>query len=240
MIMQPQLVLPEQNQDNIDMSETELVFLMAKSDPNILQFPFSHQGLPAFFSHQVSRTPKKLIVHVQRIYYCFKENLPEQLYAALVDLFIALQGRRKGLCRRMFNGSKQRLTGDDSKVLDAFFKKTDIDVNQLPVNHYSVLCTGRVGTTQLIESSAEDDTIEHDPLMLARDFIEYSQLEEAREVLETAVEEQPDDRALHEELLDLYKSTRDTVNFQRMYQHVKNQENPLLQLWDQFKPLLED
>lgn len=240
MINQPQLVLSSQSQEHIDMSEAELVFLVGNNEEYILQFPFSHQDIAGFLSHKISRTPKKLITHVQRVFHCYKENLSDQLYAALVDLLIALQGNKEGLGRRMFNGTKHRLTDKDCKTLTQFFKKKDSDVSQLPINVYSVLGSGRISAAQLIAIGDQIETVSHDPLMLARDFIEYSQLAEAREVLETAIAEHPENKALHEELLDLYKSTRDTVHFKKMYQHVQNQGSPLLVLWDQLKPLLED
>jgi hypothetical protein len=57
----------------------------------------------------------------------------------------------------------------------------------------------------------------YDPLAIARDHIEYSQLDEARQVLEIAVLERPTRWDFQEDLLDLYRSTRDTDSFNAMF-----------------------
>lgn len=240
MITQPQLALSEQEENDTDVSETELVFLIESKDEFSLRYPFSHRGFPEFFKHQIARRPSKLIVHVQRIFYCYQENLADQLYAALVDLLIALRGDREGLGLRMFHGAKHKLNDKDRKVLAWFFRNPKVNVHRLPINIYSVLSTGKIGVTHLIETHNKVETVEHDPLMLARDFIEYSQLQEARAVLEEAIDAQPENQAIHEELLGLYQSTRDQYNFQRMYKQIKAMDNPMLHLWDQLKTVLEE
>ena len=68
----------------------------------------------------------------------------------------------------------------------------------------------------IVRSSEPISTKESDPLQLAQDFIEYSQLEQARVVLEKAVKANSNSKEIHEELLSLYQSTEDFANFQKI------------------------
>ncbi len=223
-----------------DVSGTELIFLLQSGDDFALQFPFSHKDFWSLQSHRVSRTPRKLIFHIQRIYYCFKENLPDQLYAALLDLLIALQGKRDGLARRMFGGAEKKLHDKDRKILEKFFNHPEIDANSLPVNGFSVLASGIISSKTLLSvSESKSDELDYEPLMLARDYIEYSQLDEAREVLETAVRQHSGDKDIHRELLELYRSTRDRENFLKMYVYLKEQGSSMLMHWEPLLPLFE-
>ncbi|MDC9727903.1 MAG: hypothetical protein PSN04_01055 [Methyloprofundus sp.] len=70
--------------------------------------------------YKVSRFPKRLMFHLQRIYYCFDNKVSEQLYAALIDLFIVLKGKGKALSQRVATDVTSALTklgGGKSKRL---------------------------------------------------------------------------------------------------------------------------
>ena len=102
-------VLSDKDTEEMNLSNSDLAFLLTGCIDNRLAFPFQHRDLFQYLSFQVIRTPSKLIFHVQRIYYCFQENLPEQLYASILDLLIVLQRRGNEISRRMFNGAKSKL-----------------------------------------------------------------------------------------------------------------------------------
>lgn len=166
--------------------------------------------------YQISRKPKCLTTHVQRIYYCFQKHLDEQLFAALVDLLVILNRRGQAISQRMVTGSKSRLSSSQFKALNDYLRDDYVDVNLLLGNQFSVLSKGLVGTINIIHKITTHDERNHDPLALARDYIEYSQLEEAKQVLEEAILEQPTRLDLHHELLAIYKSMRDTTGFNQM------------------------
>ncbi|MFZ2311555.1 MAG: hypothetical protein WAV82_02960 [Methylobacter sp.] len=94
---------------------------------------------------------------------------------------------------------------------------TDFDVTLLPGNEYSVFSKGLVGSRNLLQQIETPDEQKHDPLDLAYDYIEYSQLNEAIDILEKAIINQPQRLELHQCLLELYKSTLDTSRFMRMF-----------------------
>jgi len=166
---------------------------------------------------RLSRNPKCLITHVQRIYYCFHMQLDEQLNAALVDFLVILNRQGKEISWRMVTGAKSRLSSKQFAVLYDYLKDDHANINLLPGNQFSIFTKGLTGTDHIIEQITTPDEHSHDPLAIARDYIEYSQLEEAKRFLEKAVLEQPARLDLHHELLTIYKSMRDSAGFNRMH-----------------------
>ena len=68
---------------------------------------------------------------------------------------------------------------------------------------------------------------------LARDYIEYSQLDEAKHVLEMAILEQPERLEIHYELLTLYQSMRDSAGFNQMLIQLTHAGIDLIDEWTQ-------
>ena len=154
----------------------------------------------------IAKKPKCLINHVQRIYYCFQENLGEQLYAALVDLLIILNKQGQAISWRMVLGTKSQLTAEQFQELKGYLKGNQVSTSRLKGNQYSVFSKGLVAVNKMIWQ-IENEVKEDDPLMIALDYIEYSQMDEAKAVLQEAILLQPEKMALHHELFDLYKLT---------------------------------
>ncbi|MDO9238737.1 MAG: hypothetical protein Q7U30_01885, partial [Methylicorpusculum sp.] len=74
-----------------------------------------------------------------------------------------------------------------------------------------------------------------DPLLLARDCIEYSQLDEAQKLLETAIVEYPGRLELHQELTALYRSTRNLDRFNEMNSKLIASDITLPECWQQLE-----
>lgn len=164
---------------------------------------------------RLARKPECLITHLQRIYYCCHTNLNEQLFAAIVDFLVILNRRGQELSWRIIMGTKSRLNLDQFNLLLNYLKG-DSDVNLLPGNQYSVFTRGLLGINNMIQQIEKHKEHNYDPLVLARDHIEYSQLKEAKQVLENAILEQPKRLDLHHELLTLYRKTDDSTGFNQM------------------------
>lgn len=165
----------------------------------------------------IARRPRRLITHLQRIYYCFHTNLNEQLFAAIVDFLIVLNKRGQAISWRVLIGAKSQLSSDQFQLLKGYLKGDYGDINLLPGNQYSIFSKGLLGLNKMVQQIEQQrEESGYDPLELARDHIEYSQLEEAKQVLEKAVLEQPARSELHHELLALYQSTRDSTGFNQM------------------------
>lgn len=93
-------------------------------------------------TYKVTRAPKCLLAHVERIYYCFQEHMSEQLFGALVDLLIVLNQSGSALAKRMVAGAKSRLNEDQYNILENYLAGPAIGVDTLPANRYSVFSKG--------------------------------------------------------------------------------------------------
>lgn len=163
----------------------------------------------------IAKKPKSLINHVQRIYYCFQKNLNAQLYAALVDFLIILNQQGQSISWRMVLGTKSRLTSEQFTELKGYLKGDYTNTSLLSGNQYSIFSKGLIGVNKMIQQ-IEKEVKEDDPLIIALDHIEYSQLDQAKQVLEDAILARPDRLDLHQELFELYKVTGDSNRFHQM------------------------
>lgn len=204
--------------DQDDQNMTEKVFWL---DDELPTFQVESHG-PAErlnrLAFTVGRNPKNLLAHLRRIHFCHRNHLAEPLYAALLDLIIVLQGGGKRLTTRLIRYCRSGLS--DERYL-ALTRSTDAGGNLL-ASRYSLLTKGMLGNTTLLER-IEDVTCEQsqiDYLVLANDHIEYSQLEEAMNILETGLKMAPGRQDLQIALLELYRSMQNRHRFQQQYQEL--------------------
>lgn len=182
---------------------------------------------------QVSRKPYFLEAHVERIYYCFQNHLDEPLFGALIDLVTILRGKGLALSKRMISASKSRLTEKQLSLLLNYPGRQDSDVGFLPSSRFSVFTRGLLSVTTLLRHDEDSAEKVHDPLTLAMDYIEFSQLDNAVQILEQAILSQPERLALHYELLSLYRSARNITGFNRMYETLSGKKITLSIEWRQ-------
>ena len=161
---------------------------------------------------QVCREPGNLLGHLRRVYFCYQQQLAEPLYAALLDLLLVLRGRGAVFSHRVLEGSRSQLSRQQFLVLKQGVKG---DLDKLG-NRYSVFSSGTVGRKVLLEQGQQAPG-QVDVLVLANDFIEYSQLDQAMAVLEQGMRDQPLRQDIQQALLELYKSTGEQARFQSTY-----------------------
>ncbi len=181
-----------------------------------------------FLIHQVSRTPTNLGCHYQRIYHCFTKKNSQHLQAALADLLIILNGKGKRFSSRMISGSSALL--DDSII--TLLKQGQTESQRLSCNRikYSVFTQGLIGTTDLIKQKQQSST-DRDVLVLANEYIEYSQLDEAMGLLEQSIE-QDGREELQQLLLDLYQATEEKQRFNLAFRNLQMKSINLIARWD--------
>lgn len=183
-----------------------------------------------FLVFSILRKPKGLLVHLQRISLCYEKQDEDFLYAALVDLFVVLQGAGLSIKRRMLAGSRKHLSAEIMQQLQSYINGEHL----IQGNLYSVLTSGTESDLEMVVTQVKETvSCEHDSLQIARDYIEYSQLEEARDVLEDAILADPEYIELHEDLLELYKSTRDIDAFNTMVLALSEIDHPMQAQWDE-------
>jgi hypothetical protein len=99
---------------------------------------------------QVSRNPKRLQAHLERIYYCFQEHLDDQLLGALIDLLIVLNNTGLALGKRMVSGSKSRLNENQAYLLENYLANASVNSDSLPANRYSVFAKGLLSNKVMV------------------------------------------------------------------------------------------
>lgn len=181
----------------------------------------------------VSRNPKNLQAHLERIYFCYQEHFDEQLFGALVDLLIVLNKTGEALAKRMVSGSQARMNGNQLNVLINLIDNKDAQREYLFYSCYSIFSKGLQSTSVLVHLVQQSVQIEQDPLALARDFVEFSQIDNAMNVLENAILANPGRMELHSELLSLYRITRNQAGFQRFYIALSHRDLSLPVEWKQ-------
>lgn len=199
-------------------------------DPSLL-FEYSlsdHATHLAGLTYKVGRNPKDLLAHLRRIYYCYRHQLGEPLYASLLDLLIVLQTKGWQLRQRLISGCRARL---DPSRFDLFVGAVD-HPERLPTSRYCLFTTGLIGCTELVRINDQAQAAAQiDFLDLANDYIEYSQLEEAMDILETGLATQPQRRDLQVALLELYKSTDNRARYHQQTGHFRDSGEPLTEEW---------
>lgn len=189
--------------------------------------------------HEIQRKPACLINHIRRIYWCYRKQLTEPLYAALIDFLIVLNQRGHAISRKMVLGARTQLTPGQWKLLEATLCDSDTDRSLLTGNRFSVFSKGLEGTTTLIEKIGDIVSSRQDPLTLAEASIEYSQLDEAMGILENGIREQPDRLPLHQMLLELYQSTNARSRFEQMAAELESADDVLPGGWCQLRDYFE-
>ena len=76
----------------VSLDPAELSFYLNEEDKSTVDWPFSHHRSLEYLTGLIARQPQNLYPHIQRIHFCYRNQLAEQLYAAILDLFICLSG----------------------------------------------------------------------------------------------------------------------------------------------------
>lgn len=178
---------------------------------------------------QITRNPGNLLSHLRRIYACHQHNKSEQLYAALVDFLTVLENKGKKLARRMVQASSNKLNSEQVSQLRDYLSGED--QSGLVGNGFTVIKQELVGNQRVLDK-AQSVSLEHDYLELAQDFIEYSQLDEAIDVLEQGFYEATDREDIQAQLLELYKVTHAEGRFRKTYALAKQNQFALIPGWE--------
>lgn len=191
-----------------------------------------------YLARALARQPGDLIRHVQRIHLHIENADGRRLYGALVDLFIALGSRGAALRRRMLEASRA--------VLDAgqFARLEGALADGLQANHRlgdipgSVLGRPVRGSLELVVRAVRAAPV-RSALEEARALLDDGYVDEARQLLESALDETPYDAALADELLPIYRAQRDRRGYETTRQMLDS-FNALPASWQRFNDSTED
>lgn len=171
----------------------------------------------SFLAHVVARNPGDLHAHVQRINLAVRHKQVSVLYGALLDLFIALGEQGYALRKRMFDHTANLLEEKPKQFLSASLKTHIKATDAFPDQGVSVLAKGFSGVHELVEEINQAAVGNHDALAEASEYIEFSQLNEAQQVLEKAMLEDSSSEEQQQLLLEIYKKTNNKERFYEVY-----------------------
>ncbi len=130
-------------------SETSFVFSMQEKSAFSLHHILEKEDILENLVFEITKNPKNLITHIQRINYCFNDNDSEQLFAALSDFFRVLDHKGLPISNRMFASVKSKLMADRKEQLCQYLENSA----ELAENEYCVLGRGVIGTVNLVQKT---------------------------------------------------------------------------------------
>lgn len=182
--------------------------------------------------HRIARSPNDLSAHVMRIQLCLRFKDPARLYGALLDLNIVLGRNGDRLKHRMLQLAKPVLSDKQLDFLFQNISESELLAETATESDYSVLSKGYTGQARFIEMrKAEPLVLLRTVVQQANDYLEYGQVQEAKQLLEQYIMREPWYRDLHENLLDIYWATRDLKACQDMYGRLSDKELPDQTIW---------
>jgi hypothetical protein len=222
-----------------DASEIDLCFAGPRWSGWYSRLPDSlaHKALD-HLGHKVSRRPENLSAHLHRIIAAWNLKRGEVIYSALLDLFIVLDKKGFALRQRMLNKVAPQLTSAQRTALRQGLLFGISSVDKLPLCYSSRLNKGLCGGTALVVQTNAQPESEFSILDEARDLIDSGLLDEARVILEQAVEQQPGDESLNRELLALYRYTKDGDALLAASERFAGLDLALKQQWTELAELL--
>lgn len=155
-----------------------------------------------FYSHYIRRNPSDLTLHTHRVFFAMKHKDAVLLPGSLHDLFYVLKDAGEQLRVRLLKASLPYLSKQDTLYF-AMWIKTGIKngMGYQWVNG-SVLSDGLTGPEHslITMEKIENGNNVLSPLEEAREYMEYGQLDVAQDILLKALDEDPDNQTLIEEL----------------------------------------
>ena len=180
-----------------------------------------------------ARTPENLLNHVQRIFHHIRHKNTEDTYGALIDLFIVLKNHGRPLKERMLNYARPLLLGERFERLQQLLDANLLEQKKIPQCPRSVLSPGFVSPYRLVEKIKAVSDPNGDSCAEWRSYMEYGQLDSARLVLESEVLNGSVQPEIHSNLIEIYRQTRDKINFQKVFPHLQINKDSLRRLWQE-------
>ncbi|MCV6614950.1 MAG: hypothetical protein OIF35_08225 [Cellvibrionaceae bacterium] len=181
---------------------------------------------------------KDLRSNTQRVLYQLQQGDAEACYGGLLDLFIALGEHGQPLRQRLLNQCQGLLKAEYYRALSACLDG-QLSAEQLPFSAKALYAQYRHGKRALVTRHQQHPG-DHS-LALYRGFMDAGEIQQAREVLETAVYDGYPDIELHRELIELLEQMGDHSSLKNIAQALLEKEampEALVYLWRQQLNLL--
>ena len=166
---------------------------------------------------RIVRNPRDLLSHVRRLYLANALGDTDAVTGALTDLYLALGKEGARLRSRMLRLVGNRLNNEQLAFFEAHLEQGLDATEAMPELSQSRLSKRVIGTTHIVSRPRVDASGSDDPVRLARDSIARGHPDVAQAVLEGALESDPGNREVCEELLELYGDRNLRGDFYKTY-----------------------
>ena len=182
--------------------------------------------------HLILGKPDDLRAHVQRILLLIESGGRAALYNALLDLMIALGKNGRPLKQRILNVAQPLLAPATAKYfLEHLDSGVAADDPQVVRAKGALLRLPRVAGAPLVKRSENATSRPVSVMEQANSFLEYGQLEQAVELLENTLFQNPDQDSEAELLLGLYRTLREEARWHGMREQLLLSFNRLPAAW---------
>jgi hypothetical protein len=168
-----------------------------------------------YLSSAVSRDPLDTEAHARRVLLATTSGDETQVLTALLDVFLALGHHARDLRQQLLELARPRLLVEDADFFGQRLEGGLSVQDGLPLGTLSVLDTGLMGQSRLVEqqrAAARQETLAEQAAAL----IDQGDLAAARALLEEGLMQHPQDAAAAQELLAVYRHSRDSQAEQAM------------------------
>lgn len=215
----------------IKVGRTEIAFHLLEFRGIMLDVVGPSNYAADIIAHAIARMPTNLRCHIQRINLFITKKDDESLYGSLLDLFIILGDRGYPLRDRMLKNARPVICKECYKFLHQHLKSGLTSKNSVIFSQTSILINSLTASPPLIKRISSSTATTQDPIEEACDHLEYGQVDAARQVLESAIKNRPNRIELYQELLEIYKCTRDQVRYHKMHKRLSADNHPFLPCW---------
>jgi hypothetical protein len=186
--------------------------------------------LDAYLTQRIARLSSRRLArgthvllhsHAQRVLLAIARDDADGAYGALIDLFLALGAAEQPYRIELLAAASALIGPERSAALQAHLVHGLQPSDPIPLSMRSMLSKGVTGTTALVALSEEEsDSQQMDSLSMARLLITSGDVTSAKEILERALLEHPDDENLALELLELYQHLHDPDSLRLMQERL--------------------
>ncbi len=167
-----------------------------------------------FLARKIKRKPKDLRLHIQRIYLNYILKNENAYFGALVDLLIVLGPKGLELKKSILRPTNNLLNNEHAKFIHQYLRSGIVATDAIPTNE-SRLSKGISSTVNIVTRNLSYGDI-YSSLSTAKEKLSLGEIKTAQVILENALEENPDDIEITDELLKLYQNQQMSKAFTAM------------------------
>ena len=185
-----------------------------------------------YLAYNITRNATDLNSHVKRIYLMIQTNKTENLYSALVDLFLVLENNGTALRKRLLAYARKHINQSEYLYLQQSLRSGHISELKMPMAKQSLLTRGLAASSYpFIQKDKVENNHALPPIEEAMHYVTHGQLELAQATLQNAIVQNPHQLDLHYDLLEIFNKTEDKVHFSYCYKQLLEQNIVLPPQW---------